>query len=82
VPEDLRKEVEEKIRHLRDTMEKDDINAIRRASDELTQASYRLAEMLYRSKTQKGEAGAGSSSEGASKKGGDEVIDADFEEMK
>ncbi|MGC9016642.1 MAG: molecular chaperone DnaK [Caldimicrobium sp.] len=82
VPEDLRKEVEEKIRHLRDTMEKDDINAIRRASDELTQASYRLAEMLYRSKTQKGETGAGSSSEGASKKGGDEVIDADFEEMK
>ncbi|MGC9140776.1 MAG: molecular chaperone DnaK [Caldimicrobium sp.] len=82
VPEDLRKEVEEKIRHLRDTIEKDDINAIRRASDELTQASYRLAEMLYRSKTQKGEAGAGSSSEGASKKGGDEVIDADFEEMK
>ncbi|MGC9109411.1 MAG: molecular chaperone DnaK [Caldimicrobium sp.] len=82
VPEDLRKEVEEKIRHLRDTMEKDDINAIRRASDELTQASYRLAEMLYRSKTQKGETGAGASSEGASKKGGDEVIDADFEEMK
>ncbi len=82
VPEDLRKEVEEKIRHLRETMEKDDINAIRRASDELTQASYRLAEMLYRSKTQKGETGAGASSEGASKKGGDEVIDADFEEMK
>ncbi len=82
VPEDLRREVEEKIRHLRETMEKDDINAIRRASDELTQASYRLAEMLYRSKTQAGTGAEGASAQGGSKKGGDEVIDADFEEMK
>ncbi|MEZ0343679.1 MAG: molecular chaperone DnaK [Caldimicrobium sp.] len=82
VPEDLRKEVEEKIKHLRETMEKDDINAIRRASDELTQASYRLAEMLYRSKTQAGAGEAGAAGGGSTKKGGDEVIDADFEEMK
>lgn len=85
VPESLRKEVEEKIAELRKVMEGDDLNAIRRASDELTQASYRLAEMLYREKT----AGGGSSyhssqeqKEERKKKGGDEVIDADFEEMK
>ncbi len=82
VPNDLRKEVEEKIKHLRETMDKDDLNAIRRASDELTQASYRLAEMLYRSKTQTGGEKAGTYEERASKKGGDEVTDADFEEMK
>jgi len=77
-PADLRKEVEEKIAKLREKMEGDDIEAIRRASDELTQASYRLAEILYRTK-----AGA-SEGEGASQsqKGKDDVIDADFEEMK
>jgi len=77
-PADLRKEVEEKIAKLREKMEGDDIEAIRRASDELTQASYRLAEMLYRTK-----AGA-RDAEGASQshKGKDDVIDADFEEMK
>ncbi|MCS7149625.1 MAG: molecular chaperone DnaK [Caldimicrobium sp.] len=77
VSEDLKKDVQEKIKQLRDTMETDDINAIKRASDELTQASYRLAEMLYRTKAQ-GTASAGQTT----KKTGDEVIDADFEEMK
>lgn len=82
VPEGLRKEVEEKIKNLKENMEKDDINAIRRASDELTQASYRLAEMLYRSKTQAEAGEEGAAGEGSSKRGRDDVIDADFEEMK
>ncbi|MDM7202802.1 MAG: molecular chaperone DnaK [Thermodesulfobacteriaceae bacterium] len=78
VSEDLKRDVEEKIKALRETMEKEDINAIKRAMDELTQASYKLAEMLYRSKSEtKGE----NSKEGG-KKGGEEVIDAHFEEMK
>ena len=77
-PADLRKEVEEKIAKLREKMEGDDIQAIRRASDELTQASYRLAEMLYRTKAGARDAGTASQSQ----KGKDDVIDADFEEMK
>ena len=77
-PADLRKEVEEKIAKLREKMEGDDIEAIRRASDELTQASYRLAEMLYRTKAGAREAESASQSQ----KGRDDVIDADFEEMK
>lgn len=79
ISEDLKKEVEDKIRALREAMEGDDIEAIKRASDNLTQASYRLAEMLYRSKAQ---AGAGAGAGESAKKPGDEVIDADFEEMK
>jgi molecular chaperone DnaK len=91
VPEALKKEVEEKINNLRKAMEGDDINAIRRASDELTQASYRLAEMLFREKSQSAAGGTtgptggvtgGTSGEGSKKKGGDDVIDADYEEMK
>ncbi len=77
-PADLRKEVEERIAKLREKMEGDDIEAIRRASDELTQASYRLAEILYRTKAGASEAGGTSQSQ----KGKDDVIDADFEEMK
>lgn len=79
VSEDLRKDVEEKIRILREKLEGEDLEAIKRASDDLTQASYRLAEMLYKSKAQGTGAGSGESTK---KKPGDEVIDADFEEMK
>ena len=85
VPENLKKEVEDKITELRKVMEKEDINAIRKASDELTQASYRLAEMLYKEKASKAAGASGTTKEagGASKeKGKDDVIDADFEEMK
>ncbi|AEH45073.1 chaperone protein DnaK [Thermodesulfatator indicus DSM 15286] len=91
VPEDLRKEVQEKIDNLRKVMEGDDIEAIRKATEELTQASYRLAEMAYKH-AQAGQAGqaGGAGAQGAAggeagssdKKGGDDVIDADFEEMK
>jgi len=82
VPESLRKEVEEKIAGLKKVMEGEDINAIRKASDELTQASYRLAEMLYREKAHKA-TGTAEETGGSSKgKGKDDVIDADFEEMK
>ena len=85
VPENLRKEVEDKITELRKVMEKEDINAIRRASDELTQASYRLAEMLYKEKASKAAGASGTTKEAGSaskEKGKDDVIDADFEEMK
>jgi molecular chaperone DnaK len=82
VPESLRKEVEEKITELKKVMEGEDINAIRKASDELTQASYRLAEMLYREKAHKA-TGTAEETGGSSKgKGKEDVIDADFEEMK
>lgn len=82
VSEPLKKEVEEKIAQLRKAMEGEDINEIRKASDELTQASYKLAEMLYREKASSTSQEQSSSQEGSQKKGGDDVIDADFEEMK
>lgn len=91
VPEDLKNEIQQKIQALRQVMEGEDIEAIRKATEELTQASYRLAEMAYRQAgAQAGTAGAGgaqagggTSGGGSGKKGGeDDVIDADFEEMK
>ncbi len=92
VPADLKSEIEQKIQALRQTMEGDDPEAIRKATEELTQASYRLAEMAYKQTgAQAGGASTGSAggpgATGASggseeNKGGDDVIDADFEEMK
>ncbi|OAQ21489.1 molecular chaperone DnaK [Thermosulfurimonas dismutans] len=88
VPEDLRKEVEEKISELRKALEGTDVEAIRRASDELTRVSYRLAEMVYKQAGAQGTGGAqasggtGAAGSGSEKKEGDDIIDADFEEMK
>jgi len=86
VPEDLRKQVEEKIAELRKAMEGTDPEAIRRATDELTRVSYRLAEMVYKQTGSQAGGSSGAAETGSSgeekKGGGDEVIDADFEEMK
>ncbi len=85
--------INEKIQALRKAMEGDDVNAIKRAQDELMQAAHKVAEMMY----QQAQAGAGAGgaagaqasggattgSTGDSKKGGDDdVVDADFEEVK
>jgi len=87
VSPELKKEVEEKINALKKAMEGEDIEAIRRASDELTQASYKLAEILYREKAQAGTSTQGATSQQTDsaqktsdkKKEGDDVIDADYE---
>ncbi len=88
VPEDLKNELQEKIQALKKAMEGEDIGAIKKASEELTQASYRLAEMAYKQAgaqaggSSSAAGGTGSSTESSDKKNNDDVIDADFEEMK
>jgi molecular chaperone DnaK len=67
-------------------MEKDDAAEIRRLSEELTQASHKLAEAMYQQASQSGQAAAGGGgTEGqahASANTEDDVVDADFEEVK
>ncbi len=73
------------IDELRKAMEGEDIQLIKQKTEELTQASHKLAEMMY-SQTA-GAAGAqatgtsGGSSE-TSAKSDEDVVDADFEEVK
>ncbi|MGE4560158.1 MAG: molecular chaperone DnaK [Desulfobulbus sp.] len=85
--------VEREIENLKKAMEGDDAAAIKSATDALTQASHKLAELMYaQAKSQgagPGEGGAtGGGAAGAggqAKKGGkddDDVVDADFEEVK
>ena len=83
--------VEREIENLKKVMEGEDTAAIKSATETLTQASHKLAELMYaNAKSQQGDdaggAGAGQAGGGAAGggKGGkdDDVVDADFEEVK
>jgi molecular chaperone DnaK len=94
VDEDTRKQIQGKIDALKKVLDGDDPAAIRAAQDDLMQASHKLAEMMYQKASQgasgAGAAGAGCQSGtcggggGQKKSGGgkDDVMDADFEEVK
>jgi molecular chaperone DnaK len=74
------------ISQLKKAMEGDDVNEIKRLSEELTQASHKLAEAIYQQASQAGAQQAGGDSPDASqsKSAGDDddVVDADYEEVK
>ena len=79
----LRGEIVAKIESLKKIMEGDDQDAIRKASEDLAQASHKLAEQLYAQKS--GGAGQAQQAEeqaGAGPKKDDDVVDADYTEVK
>ena len=81
--------IEEAIAKTKKALEGDDIDAIKKAQDELTTVSHKLAEAMY-AKTSGGQGGpqpgAGDGSQAgsqqASGKKDDDVVDADFEDVK
>ena len=75
--------IENKLAELKKIMEGEDAEAIKKATDELAQASHKLAEAMY-AKTEgaQEETAAGAEQAGASKPKDDKVVDADFEEVK
>jgi molecular chaperone DnaK len=84
--------VEKEIEKLKKAMETDDVQAIKSATEALTQASHKLAELMYaQAKNQGGAAGdagaaggggAAGGAAGGKRKDDDDVVDADFEEVK
>jgi len=82
VDKDTKVKVEDAIAKLRKAMEGDDKEEIRRLSEELTNASHKLAEAMYQQASQaegqKAEAQGGAKAS----KPEDDVVDADFEEVK
>ncbi len=81
----LKSDIEGKIAALRKLMESEDAPAIKKAAEELAQASHKLAEQLYTQaqggpEAAAGAAGASGSAAGAT--GKDDVVDADFTEVK
>ena len=80
----LKSEVEAKTEALKKAMEGNDTETIKKASDDLSQASHKLAEMLYKNaQAQQGaqDGGCAGGSCGGAKKD-DDVVDADFTEVK
>ena len=83
--EATRSDIEAKVKAVRDALQGDDVDRIKSAMDELTQASHKMAEQMYQSSGESGAAGAGAAGAaeggGASESGGGEnVVDAEFEE--
>ncbi|MFP7755034.1 molecular chaperone DnaK [Thermodesulfobacteriota bacterium B35] len=92
--------VEREIENLKKAIESDNIDTIKSATEALTQASHKLAELMYAQASQGqggaaggGAAGAGAAGAGAAGAAGgaaggtggkddDDVVDADFEEVK
>ncbi|GAB7024962.1 molecular chaperone DnaK [Geotalea toluenoxydans] len=76
-----KQKIEEGLAALKKAMEGNDADAIKKASDELMQASHKLAEAVYAKAQPAGEEQAGAAAhEGEAK--GEKVVDADFEEVK
>ena len=83
-----RGKVESAIADLRKAMEGQDVEEIKRLSEQLTQSSHKLAEAIYQQQTAQSEQAAGGAGAGAGQQTGggathdDDVVDADFEEVK
>ena len=85
--------IEDAMAKVRKAIEGDDLEAIKKAQEELTTASHKLAEAMYaKTAEQQGGPGAGAAGAGAAGTGtgtqagggkkDDDVVDADFEEVK
>jgi molecular chaperone DnaK len=81
-----RRNIEDHVQQVKQAMEGTDKDAIKRACDDLMTASHKLAETMYKAASQQA-AGAGAQEEGrgaSGKPGGgdEEVVEAEFEEVK
>jgi molecular chaperone DnaK len=76
--------IESAISDLKKAMEGDNAEEIKRLSETLTQASHKLAEAMYKEASKHGQQEAGAGPDMGSKSGppDDDVVDADFEEVK
>ena len=80
-----RASIENALADLKEALKSDDAALIRKKIDALTTASHKLAEMIYSSAAQGGAGGAGAQAgpgAGGSSKQGEDVVDAEFEEVK
>jgi len=82
-----KEKIEAAIEPLKKAMEGDDVAEIKRLSEELTQASHKLAEAMYQQASQADQQQAGADAAGGPEQPGpsasdDDVVDADFEEVK
>ncbi len=85
VDAETKSKVEAAIEPLKKAMEGDDAEEIKRLSEELTQASHKLAEAMYQQASKadaQQQAGAADPEQPGSSAPEEDVVDADFEEVK
>jgi molecular chaperone DnaK len=84
VDAETRRKIEEQIEVLKKAMEGTDKDAITRQMEQLTQVSHKLAEEVYKRTAEQQAASAGGEAAGGTseKKPDEDVVDADFEEVK
>ena len=86
VDPELKSDIETKIEAVKKALETDDPESIKKATDDLSQSSHKLAEQLYAQQTQAqqdpgAQAGAGPEA-GSAPKDDDDVVDAEYTEVK
>jgi molecular chaperone DnaK len=84
VPAEVRSDIERKVRAVRDALNSNDANAMRRAAEELQASMSRIGEAVYAGAPPGGGgSGNGSASPGAGQGAGsaDDVVDAEFKEV-
>ena len=85
VDEETRKNIESAVEALKQTKDSNDVDDIKQKVEALSQASHKLAEVMYQQAAQddgQGGQDAAGDDAGASVQDDDDVVDADFEEVK
>jgi molecular chaperone DnaK len=84
IPAGDKSAIEEAIKEVREALKADDTARIKQASDALTKASHKMAEVLYReaqAKQQGGGPAGSTASDGKTRTAEGEVVDAEFEDL-
>ncbi len=82
VDEETKSKVESAIEPLKKAIETDDLETIKKLTEELTEAAHKVAEAAYKKSAEEGQEGAAGEEGAAAPKADDDVVDADFEEVK
>ena len=81
VPAEVKAEAEAAVKDARTAMEGQDPAVLKTASDKLTQSAMKIGEAVYKAQGSAPEAGAPTGDAGPGGKPGDNVVDAEFEEV-
>ncbi|NGX98891.1 MAG: molecular chaperone DnaK [Candidatus Afipia apatlaquensis] len=80
IPADLKKQVEQAVADAKQSLTADNPQTIRQAAERLQQTASKIGEALSQAASQ-GSGGAGGQASGGSSSSGDDVVDAEFEEV-
>jgi molecular chaperone DnaK len=81
IPADVRKQVEQAVADAKQSLTGENAQSIRQATDRLQQAASKIGDALNRAASQGAGSAGGQATAGSSGSSGDDVVDAEFEEV-